>query len=380
VRVLLTTLAAAGHCYPLVPIAWALRNAGHDVRVASSADGVGLATSYGLVAVSTGAEPGWASYWTGMAAAPAPDVALDRAAHEAERARRSATMFADMNHRMVAPLLEMAAEWRPDLVVFEPRCFAGAILAQRWGVPAVRHCWGPDSPDMRCTRAVEPMQQLCTTHGIDWFRDEDGRTPLTGTHTVEPAPKALRPFSLPDAWATRFVPVNGAAVLAPRPPRPRPRVTVVWSRTFTTAGGHVAPVQTLLDALADEPVTVTALLSPEGRALLSDGHDDVEFLEGAPLEEVLPDTDLLVHAGHGGPTMTAVAAGCPQLVHAGIADGFLNGRLVADCGALDVDIVREQVRTILGDPSFRDCAADLRRENDATPGPAELAQQLAQLV
>lgn len=65
-RVLLSSLPAAGHLYPLVPFAWALRCAGHDVLVAAPSDLVPEATATGLpVAAVTDGPIGLRTSWSG---------------------------------------------------------------------------------------------------------------------------------------------------------------------------------------------------------------------------------------------------------------------------------------------------------------------------
>ena len=55
-RVLLTTFAHNTHFYNLVPLAWALRTAGHEVRVASQPDLTEAITAAGLTAVPVGTD------------------------------------------------------------------------------------------------------------------------------------------------------------------------------------------------------------------------------------------------------------------------------------------------------------------------------------
>src|SRR5687767_9215906 len=53
-RVLITTMPAAAHLYPYVPLAWALQSAGHEVRVASHPDMADTIVKAGLTAVAVG--------------------------------------------------------------------------------------------------------------------------------------------------------------------------------------------------------------------------------------------------------------------------------------------------------------------------------------
>ncbi|MGW7578886.1 hypothetical protein [Streptomyces sp. NPDC054765] len=53
-RVLFVTLAASPHFFVQVPLAWALRAAGHEVRVASQPDLMDTITAAGLPATPVG--------------------------------------------------------------------------------------------------------------------------------------------------------------------------------------------------------------------------------------------------------------------------------------------------------------------------------------
>lgn len=53
-RVLLTTWAAPGHLFPMVPLAWAFQAAGHEVRVAGPPSCQDAITQAGLSAVEAG--------------------------------------------------------------------------------------------------------------------------------------------------------------------------------------------------------------------------------------------------------------------------------------------------------------------------------------
>ncbi len=56
-RVLFTTFALPGHFFPLVPLAWGFRSAGHEVLVATSDEFVSTAVRSGLPVASCG-KPG----------------------------------------------------------------------------------------------------------------------------------------------------------------------------------------------------------------------------------------------------------------------------------------------------------------------------------
>ena len=79
-------------------------------------------------------------------------------------------MFGAVAEAMTPAVLDFAAHWRPDLVVYEPRAYAGVVAADRLGVPLVRHLWGTDYTYLRradeeplLAPAVDAQDTLQTT-------------------------------------------------------------------------------------------------------------------------------------------------------------------------------------------------------------------------
>ena len=74
-RLLMAAAPAAGHVLPMVPLAWALRSAGHDVLLTTAGGGVELAASAGLLTVAVA--PG-----VDMVAAGVPQVVVPQGADQ----------------------------------------------------------------------------------------------------------------------------------------------------------------------------------------------------------------------------------------------------------------------------------------------------------
>lgn len=104
-RVLLTAPSSNGRLHNLVPMAWALRTAGHDVKIAGRPGFVDTITRTGMVAVAVGGDGD-------------PDSLGDSSAE--------------------TDLIDFARLWRPDVVVSDERAPAGAIAARASGAVGVR--------------------------------------------------------------------------------------------------------------------------------------------------------------------------------------------------------------------------------------------------
>ncbi|MBR8745254.1 hypothetical protein DSY14_26735, partial [Nocardiopsis sp. MG754419] len=124
----------------MVPSAWALRTAGHEVRVASQPELGPDITAAGLTAVPVGRDH---QLWRVLKAQgkeyrarlPPFDRPATPGAEVTWEYLRDG--YADVvpwwlrlvNDPMVEDLTEFCRWWRPDLVVWEPTTYAGAIAA-----------------------------------------------------------------------------------------------------------------------------------------------------------------------------------------------------------------------------------------------------------
>ncbi|MBR8745260.1 glycosyl transferase, partial [Nocardiopsis sp. MG754419] len=143
-RVLFATYAEKTHFLSMVPLAWALRTAGHEVRVASQPALGDVVTGTGLTMVPVGRDhdihrvldafPALKQMVSGDELAPFDKA--DRPEEEStwEYLREGYRnivpwAFRLANDPMVEDLTEFCRWWRPDLVVWEPTTYAGAIAA-----------------------------------------------------------------------------------------------------------------------------------------------------------------------------------------------------------------------------------------------------------
>ncbi|MBH1935797.1 hypothetical protein I5Q34_16220 [Streptomyces sp. AV19] len=215
-KVLFTSWAWPTHYYPMVPLAWALRASGHEVRVAGTPALAAAATGCGLPAVALGHDGVDAlarirTYIPGRGPAPAAG----------DRRPRALGLFAELAATIADDLVSHARRWRPDLVVFEPTEYAGPLAAAVLGIPAARFPWGPDLMYRAALADLEQevMAPLCARHGLDGVD-------LHGTVTIDPCPpsmqsaEALAPGGVPRV-PVRYVPCNGPGTVAdPQASRP----------------------------------------------------------------------------------------------------------------------------------------------------------------
>ncbi|MEU8207517.1 hypothetical protein AB0B96_40575, partial [Streptosporangium sp. NPDC049046] len=169
-RVLFTAYAEKTHFLGMVPLAWALRNAGHEVRVASQPELTDVITGAGLTAVPVGKDH---ILHRLVSTTKERDAASRDAVSEGAASEERESSFFDLaeerpekltwkylkdgyggkfvpwwcrvvNDPMIVELTDFCRHWKPDLVIWEPVTHAGAIAAKASGAAHARMLWSLD--------------------------------------------------------------------------------------------------------------------------------------------------------------------------------------------------------------------------------------------
>ncbi|PRY01745.1 activator-dependent family glycosyltransferase [Allonocardiopsis opalescens] len=411
-RVLVTSFAHSSHFGCMVPPAWALRAAGHEVQVLSQPALTAAVTGAGLTAVPVGTDDFLAiaeAQMQGGAALP-PEARLygatpDEATWEGALGLENImiafpTLFND--DRFIDDVVSYARQWRPDLVLWEPWTPAGAVAARVTGAAHARMLWSLDFLGMaRQTfttlrdRQPEAHREDPLAEWLTWTVERYGgdfdEELVTGQWTISTMPPSLRlPVDLP-VLDMRYIPYNGAAVVPDwlREPAKRPRVCLTLGETGrTTLPGDSFSPPLLVEALADLDIELIATLDESQRGSLERVPDNTRIVDFVPLHALLPSCSLVISHAGAGSFNTALYNGVPQLLIADLLDAPLKARGLAERGAglafhpegLDVEQVRAGVVRMLAESSFTEEAARLREELHALPTPAQLVPELERLV
>ncbi|MCC8243337.1 glycosyltransferase [Saccharothrix luteola] len=321
-RVLFAGLASVGHTYPMIPLAIAARDAGHEVHFAAGEGVHAPLAANGL------------------------------------RPFRPADAFYEMYAEDLEPDL---ARLEPDLVVHGWGVPGAAIAARRAGIPGLWHGFGRMFPDgiglEPPTKSVPglPHVDICppSLQDKDFLANEDRI--------------ALRPvaFSEPGALPAR----DG-----------RPLVYL----TLGTAFGTAELLTTAIKALAALDARVVVATGRVRTAELGEVPDNVTLHEWVPQADLLPHVDVVVHHGGSGTTLGALAVGAPQLILPQGADQFANADAVTAAGAgvrLLPDEVSEEalasvVRTVSRPGGHSEAARAIAEEIARMPGPDDVARRL----
>ncbi|MFF4424643.1 glycosyltransferase [Streptomyces sp. NPDC001549] len=370
-RILFTGPAAAGHLFPMIPTAQALRAAGHEVLFAGSQPlGQLRETGFPIVEIGDGRsirdvfEQSTDQEVRYVAPDMTTDQILDRAAHG----------FALVSRSTVDGLLEAAGSWRPDLLVHDSFQASAPLVAAKLGIPSVVHNFGVTSGLDMVARLAANFTEAYAAYGVDG--------------PAEPTALNIVPASLggdPGGLRVRYLPYNGGGTVPAALLRRagRPRVAITLGTVLTELDGVRAIVR-LIEAAASVDAEFLLAVGDADLGPLGTLPDNVRPLPWIPLAELLTTCDALIHHGGSGTLLTALQAGLPQLLLPQGADHFANAAALTATGAAlrsaSDDVDAPLLARLTADPALREAADRLRAENAALPTPAETVPALEALA
>lgn len=392
-RVLFTTWDWTGHLFPMVPLGWALRAAGHEVLVATDPAFAPTVVRAGLPALPVG--PGFDSAQVmidrikqrGWQPKPPARHTAD-AGENTERTRRRSLLGVRIAVESAAAqaddLVTFSREWRPDLVVHEPFGFAGPLVARLLDVPAVRHLWSIDVTSELASFESDFVGELGARFGLDDIG-------INGTMTLDPCPSRVQVADGMVRHPIRFTPYNGPAVMPSwlREGTGRPRICASWGNSLDQFGfGNLVLAPLVAEALADVDVEVVFAVSESQRATFGTLPDNVRHVGPVPLNLLLPGCAALVQQGGAGTTMTGLLNGLPQLVIAHMPHSVLHGHRIEESGTgrflpgpdATAELIRDNVLALLSDPGYSAAAREAREDILARPTSGAVVRQLEELV
>jgi hypothetical protein len=438
-RVAIVIWPAPAHLYPLVPLAWALRSAGHDVTFVSHPNIGAAVCAEGLPFRAICDEDDMAPVLGPAGPFPEARAELARITDELKVPAEDLTTWNTVGQFFLPSIWEFIpfqgsatdpmpamdgmvtffGQWKPDLVLWDP-CMPGAAVAAR--VCGARHAryTGPDIVGWCIDRFAalsgggeapalgnpfESVRPMAEKYGIPVDRET-----LFGQWTVNPMPPAMNiPVDTPMV-PVQWLPHSSQTVmpewLYPVPSRPRIAITLgVSVRSFLTADWDYVP--TLLDALGEMDVEVVATLDKTQLTKVAKIPDNVRIIDYMPLDQLIPTCSAVIH--HGG-LATMIAAGharVPQLVvdfpdvdvvAKTSPDGVISvpryvlapatAAYLTSLGAggvLDLShptaaAIRDRINEVMTDPTFQVGTGRLYDELTASPRPSDAVAILEKLT
>ncbi|HST47017.1 glycosyltransferase [Jatrophihabitans sp.] len=384
-RVLLTTnywRAGEGNsCFQQsVPLARALIGAGHEVAFGLPQPMTGQATELGFRTFAAGEPTEFVELQKALGVAGLPS------------GQRSAAYFDRLlagvcARRMAADILELAEDWRPDLVIRDDTEFGGCLAAEALGIPHVQ---------LKVT-GMRPPAGSGGSAALDERRAELGLPPdpdglMPERHLVLlPMPAELYGGSVPpSAMAIRPLmfdpPQQGWQPDWPGFDPDRPTVYATSGNTFAR---NPEVLTAMVAGLRDEPVN---LIVTVGRgtdvAELGPQPGNVHVAQWIPNGSVLPHCDLVVC--HAGPAtiLGALSYGVALVL---VPFAFDHPWNAARCQAAGLgitvaeeerspDAIRVAARRVLADPAFGQRAARMGEQMATLPGVEDVVVRLEELV
>lgn len=417
-RVVFSSMASKSHLFGLVPLAWAFRAAGHEVRVVASPALVEDITAAGLTAVPVGEDVDLVDFMT-HAGYDIIDYVRSLDFSEEDPATLSwqhqlgmqtvltPTFYALMSPDSLADgMVEFCRSWQPDLIIWEPLTFAASVVAEVLDIPHARLLWGPDIAvrarqrflDLR-SQQPEELREDPLGEWLTWTMDRlaDGQPvsfserAVVGHWTIDPAPAPMRLDTGLDTVGMRYVDYNGPSTVPGwlyRDPPSRARVCLTLGISSRENDIGQVPVADLLQALGDVDAEVVATFDEDQLAGMDRLPDNVRPVGFVPLHALLPTCAATVHHGGPGSWHTAAINGLPQVV---LPDGWDTGVRAArteQVGAgialpvpeLTVDGLRDAIVAVLAEPSYAEGAGRLREAMLVEPTPARVVQECVRRV
>lgn len=392
-RILFATWAWSTHYYPMVPLAWACRAMGHEVRVASQPALVPTILGTGMCAVSVGRDID-AGEWYRTKIDPVMDYGADaertpgeRQERERERHLTALGLYVAIMEAMAEDLLDFARSWRPDAIVYDPMTWAAPLAAQEIGVPAVRNLFGPDIGAWFRPEGEGVLDELLARLGC-------AEPNTLGDLTVDPCPPMLQTDAPVARARFRYVPFTGLSEVPPRihERSSRRRICLTWGTSTDRLTGRQSflpgAISAAVAALGPQAEVVVAITARQ-RDMLPELPEHVRVVESVPLDALLPTCDAVVHQGGGGTTLTAAKYGVPQLHLPQLPDQMVNSRHLAATGAgallradeASFEAVHTHARRLLEEDSpYRRAAAALAADIAAQPPLTAVVEEIARLA
>ncbi|MBB5156858.1 glycosyltransferase (activator-dependent family) [Saccharopolyspora phatthalungensis] len=406
------SLPIEAHFNTMVPLAWGLQAAGHDVHVASKPRLTDHVTAAGLTAVPMGSRDEhtqlldrlgtdlvnfYASVdFTGMRDESADKVLSDNDV-------LVGTFYALENDAsFIHELAGYADHWVPELIIWEQFTFAGAVVGAATNIPHGRLVWSPD-----LFYQMRQKVSVALADRLPWLRDdalrdwlesavgafgrEFGDDLLFGQWQIELSPPELRLPSPRPSLPIRYVPYNGVSVVEDwvREPPKLPRVALTMG--ITARSGHYAnpvDIKEVLRKLAELDIEVVATLSQAEQAEIGPLPDRVRLVDFVPLRALLPTCDGIIHHGGSGTWASALAAGVPQIVISNLWDNVYRGRQLAELGAgvflppaeATPETIQNKLISLMTADGFQTAARRLQESMLGQPAPTDIVPQLEEIA
>lgn len=378
-RILFSFVGGSGHFLPLVPIAYAAKNAAHTVIFAAHASMRSSVQAQGFDCLSFGVV-------NNDKPEKMPLLAVDMQ-HEEDVLREHFVRKAGRTR--AKEIISICSTWKPDIIVCDEVDFGAMIAAEYLGIPHVPVIVIASGSFIRPDVVAETLNEIRAEFGLaldptlqmlscylvlspvpPGYRDPAFPYPAT-THFIQPA--------MPASEAENNIPfINGQKDV--------PIVYFTLGTVFNLESGDL--FSRVIAGLRDLPikliVTVGQHIEPEEFGVQP---DNVFIAQYIPQAKILSHCDLVVsHAGSGS-VIATLAHALPMLLIPMGADQPLNAARCESLGVAKVldaieaspEMIRDAASQILNADSYRLAAKSIQDEIAAMP-PVSSAVELLEQV
>jgi UDP:flavonoid glycosyltransferase YjiC (YdhE family) len=368
-RIVFRAHPAYGHIYPLMPLAFAARAAGHEIIFPTVSPFADRLAALGFRTASAGTTMGeaWQRRFGDKVVAPVVDGDTNWDV--------LAEFFAEADLLAATDLRVLLPELAPDLVIYDDTDLGAAAAAAEAGIPAIA---------VAITRSPEPrVYEMFYGRPIDELRTRFGAVPRPDNVLLDAYPPSVQRAAFlddPRRSPLRVVPWSDPAF--PIPERAGTRRRALGLVTLGTVANSVAARRQILEALAPldlDLVVATGLVDP---AELGELPNNIHVERFVRQSKLLPKLDLIVHNGGAGTTSGGWTHGVPQLVLPDGADRFVNADAVASSGSgialrgPTMESITTSAATLLETLTYRQAAQRIRDEIAMMPHPVEVLAEL----
>ena len=385
-RVLFTLMPGTGSLHPLLPVAAALRDAGHDVAFVSAPRFEPAVRQHDYRYLAGGLD--WhvsdPDYIDTLCAA-AGGLEFPALTGPERFAWVTDNLFIGAAARTLLPdLLRIGEQWRPDLIVRESLEFAGCVAAERMGIPHASVAASADCALDKRERIAGPLGDLRAAVGLRF--DADFGMPYRYLHLCFEPPSFHGDDARFPSTARFFRNELRHSTIADGAVRGRPRVLVSLGTVFHRTPGLI---DTIVEALHHEPVDLEVAIGfDQDASRLGPQPSNVHLAPWLPIDEMLQGCDVLVTHGGFNSVKEALTVGVPMVVVPIAGDQPYSAARCTAIGVAEivapeertVDRVRTAMCAVLGDPSYRTRALGMRAEIASLPKLNEAIRMLEALV
>jgi UDP:flavonoid glycosyltransferase YjiC (YdhE family) len=389
-RALFTLLPARGSLQPLLSVAFALRQAGHETAFASARRFRSEIESHGLPFMEAGLD--WhvsdPDYIQTLCRA-AGGLTFPSLTGEERFAWVTEHLFIGAAAgEMVSDVIDLGGQWSPDLIIRESLEFAGCVAAEALGVPHASVAAAADSALDRRSELAGPLAPLRAQAGLP--PDPDGEMVFRHLHLCFTPPS----FNGTDASfpsTARFLAHQSVPGREERLPPwlaglpDRPTVLVSMGTVF-----HRTPAlyEAILAALREEPINLLIALGfDQDPSRLGPLPPHVHVEPTLPQVALLPHCSLFVTHGGFNSVKEALTLGVPMVMCPIAGDQPYCAKRCEALGVAHVipsndrtaESIRAAVHAVLSTPSYRHNAVRFREEMHALP-PVDAAITMVEQV